>query len=90
MGVSVPLGSALGADASTEKPASQPDDAAKPSPVTDFLMGSTLSGSYDSHDKRQVNRATIGEGTISAGSNVEQAAGRDLPLAGALNVVRWA
>lgn len=53
-------------------------------------MGSTLSGSYDAHDKRQMNRATIGEGTISAGSNVEQAAGRDLPLAGALNVVRWA
>lgn len=24
-------------------------------------MGSTLSGSYDAHDKRQVNRATIGE-----------------------------
>jgi len=56
VGVSIPLGSAIGSPASTAKGDS--------SPVTDFLMGSTLNGSYDSHDRQQVNRATIGEGAI--------------------------
>ena len=72
VGVSVPLGSALGADASPAKPTTPKADAAKPSPVTDFLMGSTVSGSYDAHDKRQVNRATIGEGTIIIRSDPAQ------------------
>jgi type II secretory pathway pseudopilin PulG len=35
-------------------------------------MGSTLSGSYDAHDKRQINRATIGEGTIIIRSDPAQ------------------
>jgi len=35
-------------------------------------MGSTLSGSYDANDKRQVNRATIGEGTITVRSDPAQ------------------
>jgi len=64
VGVTVPLGPALGSAASSAESSS--------SPVTDFLMGSTLSGSYDAHDKRQVNRATIGEGTITVRSNPDQ------------------
>jgi len=74
VGVSVPLGSALWADASPAKPTTPKDTTAKTdsSPVTDFLMGSTLSGSYDAHDKRQVNRATIGEGTIIIRSDPAQ------------------
>jgi hypothetical protein len=64
VGVSVPLGSALGSSPSPTKGDS--------SPVGDFLMGSTLSGSYDSHDKRQVNRATIGAGTIIIRSDPSQ------------------
>jgi hypothetical protein len=35
-------------------------------------MGSTLDASYDAHDKRQVNRATIGEGTIIIRSDPAQ------------------
>lgn len=64
VGVSVPLGSALGASASPAKGDS--------SPVGDFLMGSTLSGSYDSHDREQINRATIGAGTIIIRSDPSQ------------------
>ena len=59
VGVSVPLGSAIGGDkAPSAKNDSQKD---APGAVEKFLEASTLDTSYDSHDRQQVNRATIGE-----------------------------
>ena len=37
-----------------------------------MLSASTLDASYDSHDRRQVDRATIGEGTIIIRSDPSQ------------------
>jgi len=60
VGVSVPLGSAIGGD---KAPAAQNNTQDQPGALEKFLGGSTLDASYDSHDRQQVNRATIGEGT---------------------------
>jgi filamentous hemagglutinin len=85
VGVSVPLGSAIGAPASTTKsstgeadgkqnttPPAAGDSNKEPSALASFLGSSNLDGSYDSHDSQQVNRATIGEGTIVIRSDPTQ------------------
>ena len=70
VGVSVPLGSAIGGD---KAPAPQTDSQKDaPGALEKFLEASTLDTSYDSHDRRQVDRATIGEGTITVRSNPDQ------------------
>jgi len=70
VGVSVPLGSAIGGD---KAPAPQTDSQKDaPGALKQFLEASTLDTSYDSHDRRQVDRATIGEGTIIIRSDPSQ------------------
>ena len=69
VGVSVPLGSAIGGDTA---PAAKNNAQDQPSALKQFLSASTLDTSYDSHDRRQVDRATIGEGTITVRSDPDQ------------------